>query len=189
VRSRTVCPIRIERLIFNRPRVVPPLLQMQPMTYPMSVSRAHGSVLCLLFVNLPTTMRLPLHTGDFHLTHRFDGNLEQGTLGSSPSVVERLACASSWSRRQQRAPSDLHPETLPARPTRRNHADSAGPARSGSSLPVCGEHKRLRVGHAALIVSACVLLRRRHSWQFTPFRRRVPDLREPVLIQGAREHQ
>jgi hypothetical protein len=36
-------------------------------------------------VNLPTTMRLPLHTGDFHLTHRFDGNLEQGSLGQQAS--------------------------------------------------------------------------------------------------------
>jgi hypothetical protein len=104
---------------------------MQPMTYPISVSRAFVSVLCVLFVgvlpvaaqesdpsaapgtptaaaavapsagdddaaidlaqpdftvvNLPTTMRLPLHAGAFHLTHRFDGNLEQGTFDQQAS--------------------------------------------------------------------------------------------------------
>jgi hypothetical protein len=36
-------------------------------------------------VNLPTTMRLPLHKGDFHLTHRFNGNLRQGNFGSQAS--------------------------------------------------------------------------------------------------------
>jgi hypothetical protein len=36
-------------------------------------------------VNLPTTMRLPLHKGDFHLTHRFNGNLRQGSFGSQAS--------------------------------------------------------------------------------------------------------
>jgi hypothetical protein len=36
-------------------------------------------------VNLPTTMRLPLRKGDFHLTHRFNGNLRQGTFGSQAS--------------------------------------------------------------------------------------------------------
>ena len=32
-------------------------------------------------VNLPTTLRLPLHKGDFRLTHRFVGNLRNGTFG------------------------------------------------------------------------------------------------------------
>ena len=36
-------------------------------------------------VNIPTTMRLPLHKGDFHLTHRFNGNLRQGTFGQQAS--------------------------------------------------------------------------------------------------------
>jgi hypothetical protein len=36
-------------------------------------------------VDLPTTMRLPLHKGDFRLTHRFNGNLRQGTLGQQAS--------------------------------------------------------------------------------------------------------
>src|SRR3990170_3316633 len=29
----------------------------------------------------PTTMRLPLHKGNFRLTHRFAGNLRNGTFG------------------------------------------------------------------------------------------------------------
>lgn len=29
-------------------------------------------------VNLPTTLRLPVHAGNFHLTHRFEGNLRSG---------------------------------------------------------------------------------------------------------------
>jgi Membrane bound beta barrel domain (DUF5777) len=36
-------------------------------------------------VNLPTTLRLPLHRGNFHLTHRFQGNLEDGTFGKQLS--------------------------------------------------------------------------------------------------------
>jgi hypothetical protein len=32
-------------------------------------------------VNLPTTLRLPLHKGYFRLTHRFAGNLRNGTFG------------------------------------------------------------------------------------------------------------
>lgn len=32
-------------------------------------------------VNLPTTLRLPLHRGNFELTHRFAGNLEEGDFG------------------------------------------------------------------------------------------------------------
>jgi hypothetical protein len=38
-------------------------------------------------VNLPTTMRLPLHKGEFRLTHRFNGNLRQGTLGNQASSL------------------------------------------------------------------------------------------------------
>jgi hypothetical protein len=36
-------------------------------------------------VDLPTTLRLPLHKGEFRLTHRFNGNLRQGTLGQQAS--------------------------------------------------------------------------------------------------------
>lgn len=32
-------------------------------------------------INLPTTMRLPEHRGNFALTHRFNGNLRLGTFG------------------------------------------------------------------------------------------------------------
>lgn len=32
-------------------------------------------------VNLPTTLRLPRHKGNFRLTHRFAGNLRNGTFG------------------------------------------------------------------------------------------------------------
>lgn len=32
-------------------------------------------------VNLPTTLRLPLHKGTFRMTHRFAGNLRQGNFG------------------------------------------------------------------------------------------------------------
>ena len=38
-------------------------------------------------VNLPTTLRLPLHKGDFHLTHRFNGNLRQGSFGQQASEL------------------------------------------------------------------------------------------------------
>ena len=31
-------------------------------------------------INLPTTLRLPTHKSDFHLTHRFLGNLEKGSF-------------------------------------------------------------------------------------------------------------
>jgi hypothetical protein len=31
-------------------------------------------------INLPTTLRLPEHRGNFHLTHRFDGNLRDGSF-------------------------------------------------------------------------------------------------------------
>lgn len=31
-------------------------------------------------VNLPTTLRLPRHGGNFHLTHRFEGNLRDGSF-------------------------------------------------------------------------------------------------------------
>jgi uncharacterized beta barrel domain-containing protein DUF5777 len=36
-------------------------------------------------VNLPTTLRLPLFKGNFRLTHRFGGNLRNGTLGQQAS--------------------------------------------------------------------------------------------------------
>jgi hypothetical protein len=36
-------------------------------------------------VNLPTTLRLPLYKSNFHLTHRFQGNLEDGTFGHQAS--------------------------------------------------------------------------------------------------------
>jgi hypothetical protein len=32
-------------------------------------------------VNLPTTLRLPVHKSNFHLTHRFYGNLRDGSFG------------------------------------------------------------------------------------------------------------
>jgi Membrane bound beta barrel domain (DUF5777) len=34
-----------------------------------------------IVVNLPTSMRLPTHRGNFRLTHRFAGNLRNGTFG------------------------------------------------------------------------------------------------------------
>jgi hypothetical protein len=36
-------------------------------------------------INLPTTLRLPLHKSNFHLTHRFQGNLREGTFGHQAS--------------------------------------------------------------------------------------------------------
>lgn len=36
-------------------------------------------------INLPTTLPLPEHHGVFHLTHRFSGNLMQGTFGDQAS--------------------------------------------------------------------------------------------------------
>ena len=36
-------------------------------------------------INLPTTLRLPRHKGDFHLTHRFEGNLRDGSFADQLS--------------------------------------------------------------------------------------------------------
>jgi Membrane bound beta barrel domain (DUF5777) len=36
-------------------------------------------------INLPTTLRLPRHKGDFHLTHRFEGNLRDGSFSDQLS--------------------------------------------------------------------------------------------------------
>src|SRR5712692_8312222 len=36
-------------------------------------------------INLPTTLRLPLHKSNFHLTHRFHGNLRAGSFGHQAS--------------------------------------------------------------------------------------------------------
>ena len=38
-------------------------------------------------VNVPTTLRLPLHKGNFHLTHRFNGNLRLGSFGEQASEL------------------------------------------------------------------------------------------------------
>jgi len=38
-------------------------------------------------INLPTTLRLPEHGGNFHLTHRFEGNLRSGDFGSQASTL------------------------------------------------------------------------------------------------------
>ena len=38
-------------------------------------------------VNIPTTLRLPLHKGSFHLTHRFNGNLREGSFGQQASEL------------------------------------------------------------------------------------------------------
>lgn len=34
-------------------------------------------------LNLPSTLRLPVHASNFQLTHRFNGNLRRGTLGGN----------------------------------------------------------------------------------------------------------
>jgi uncharacterized beta barrel domain-containing protein DUF5777 len=36
-------------------------------------------------VGLPTTLRLPVHKGNFQLTHRFNGNLERGSFSENAS--------------------------------------------------------------------------------------------------------
>ena len=38
-------------------------------------------------INLPTTLPLPLHKGNFRLTHRFNGNLRAGDFGDSASTL------------------------------------------------------------------------------------------------------
>ena len=38
-------------------------------------------------VNLPTTLPLPLHKGNFRLTHRFNGNLRSGDFGDQASSL------------------------------------------------------------------------------------------------------
>ena len=37
-------------------------------------------------INLPTTLPLPLHKGNFRLTHRFNGNLRSGTSAIRPAI-------------------------------------------------------------------------------------------------------
>src|SRR5438477_6063586 len=36
-------------------------------------------------INLPTTLRLPRYKSNFHLTHRFNGNLRDGSFGHQAS--------------------------------------------------------------------------------------------------------
>src|SRR5215831_18842855 len=38
-------------------------------------------------INLPTTLPLPVHGGNFHLTHRFAGNLRQGSFSDNASSL------------------------------------------------------------------------------------------------------
>jgi hypothetical protein len=38
-------------------------------------------------VDLPTTLRLPVHRSNFQMTHRFNGNLERGSLGNQASKL------------------------------------------------------------------------------------------------------
>ncbi|HEX3702221.1 MAG TPA: DUF5777 family beta-barrel protein [Vicinamibacterales bacterium] len=38
-------------------------------------------------INLPTTLPLPLHKGNFRLTHRFNGNLRSGNFGDQASSL------------------------------------------------------------------------------------------------------
>ncbi len=38
-------------------------------------------------INLPTTMRLPRHAGNFDLTHRFNGNLRRGSFSDNLSTL------------------------------------------------------------------------------------------------------
>jgi hypothetical protein len=38
-------------------------------------------------INLPTTLALPLHKGNFRLTHRFNGNLRSGNFGDQASSL------------------------------------------------------------------------------------------------------
>jgi hypothetical protein len=38
-------------------------------------------------INLPTTLPLPLHKGNFRLTHRFNGNLRSGNFGDQASTL------------------------------------------------------------------------------------------------------
>jgi hypothetical protein len=58
-------------------------------TQPSSTTTAHASddderldpaEPDFVVINLPTTLRLPRHKGDFHLTHRFEGNLRDGSF-------------------------------------------------------------------------------------------------------------
>src|SRR5262245_34789871 len=90
----------------NRLPVVPHLLWRHDVTRPLSVCRVlfaaaivfavagHASAQAtddaaaldlaetdFSVVNLPTTLRLPAGKSDFHLTHRFGGNLRSGSFG------------------------------------------------------------------------------------------------------------
>jgi uncharacterized beta barrel domain-containing protein DUF5777 len=38
-------------------------------------------------INLPSTLRLPVHAGNFHLTHRFEGNLRDGSFSDQLSSL------------------------------------------------------------------------------------------------------
>lgn len=52
-----------------------PPVQDEDLTQPVTMEPDYS------LINLPTTLRLPLHKGDFHLTHRFQGNLTTGGFG------------------------------------------------------------------------------------------------------------
>ena len=48
-------------------------------------------------VNLPTTLPLPVHAGNFHLTHRFNENLRHDSFGTQASNLFGLDQAQPFS--------------------------------------------------------------------------------------------
>lgn len=58
----------------SAPPATPPV-QDEDLTQPVLMEPDYS------LINLPTTLRLPVHKGDFHLTHRFQGNLANGSFG------------------------------------------------------------------------------------------------------------
>jgi len=55
------------------PPATPPA-QDEDLTQPVTMEPDYS------LINLPTTLRLPLHKGNFHLTHRFQGDLTRGSF-------------------------------------------------------------------------------------------------------------
>ena len=87
-------------------------------------------------INLPTTLRLPLHKGSFALTHRFNGNLRNGSFSdqaraSSASTTARRSASSTGSASSAicevgRLPDELRPDDSAVRRSTTRSTRAAG---------------------------------------------------------------
>lgn len=70
----------------------PPVAAAPPVAPPVAADEDDDAVLRPLepdftLINLPTTLPLPLHGGNFRLTHRFNGDLRRGNFGDQASSL------------------------------------------------------------------------------------------------------